>query len=457
MLNELKDKLRILHVNTSDLGGGAERSAWNLFRAYRQCGFNSWLATGRKYSDDPGVLVVPNELSRPRWTRLCRQVQSRGANTSLQPLAQLMDKLAWLGEPTRLIERYLILGVEDFNYPGTRHLLDLPIQRPTLVHCHNLHGNYFDLRALSWLSKQVPVIVNLRDAWLLSGHCAHSLGCERWKTGCGHCPNLTTYPAIPRDKTSYNWRRKRSIYAKSRLYVTTPSQWLMDRVQESILHGVLYRVIPNAIDLETFRPGNRHAARRVLDLPQNTQIILLIAHTVFRDLATMEAALAQASSTNRGEDLLFICLGKKKPDQPLGQGRIRYMGIERDQRRMALYYQASDVYIHAALGEVFGKTITEAMACGIPVVATAVGGIPEQVVDGVTGFLVPPYDARAMGCAIQRLLLNDDLCGRVGQAAAEHAKQQFGLDQQVHSFLGWYEEVMENWSQWKRNPLSSFD
>ena len=73
------------------------------------------------------------------------------------------------------------LGFENFNYPGTWKLLNLPPKPPTIVHCHNLHGFYFDLRFLPRLSQQIPVILNLRDTWLLTGHCAHFMDCERWK------------------------------------------------------------------------------------------------------------------------------------------------------------------------------------------------------------------------------------------------------------------------------------
>ena len=449
MHSNVETPLRILQVSTRDISGGAEGSAWNLFNAYRQRGFGSWLAVGSKVSNDNDVLVVQNERYRPAWTRMCRRFQALGAGSPLAPLTQLLGKLAWLGEPRRLAERYL--GIEDFHYPGSVRLLGLPPRRPTIVHCHNLHGNYFDLRALPWLSRQVPVVVNLRDAWLLSGHCAHSLGCDRWKTECGNCPSLSTYPSITRDATAYNWRRKRDIYARSHLYVTTTSRWLMDQVNASMLKGIKYRVIPNAINLNVFCPGDRMAARNSLNLPLNARIVLLIAHNMFKDLATMEAALALIRTPVKAEDLIFVCLGRNGEDRPLGQGYIRYLGIERDPRRMALFYQASDLYIHAAKAEAFGKAIIEAMACGTPVVATAVGGIPEQIDDDKTGFLADHSDAKHMGELVQRLLGDDELRERVSQAAISYARQQFDLSRQVDAFLDWYADVQEDWLCWKSN------
>jgi len=77
--------------------------------------------------------------------------------------------------------------------------------------------------------------------------------------------HLIIYPAITRDATAYNWRWKREIYAKSRLYVATPSRWLMRKVEQSILASAIIeaKVIPNGVDLTVFHPGDRREARVV--------------------------------------------------------------------------------------------------------------------------------------------------------------------------------------------------
>ena len=258
--------LRILQVNTQDIGGGAAGSAWNIFDAYRRRGLDSCMAVGQKFSTDPAVYTILNERFRPIWTKFWHKIQNRITNEPTLQVARFTGKVAWFGEPMRAFEH--ILGIEDFHYPGTWNLLDLTPQKPTIVHCHNLHGGYFDLRILPWLSKQVPTIINLRDTWLLSGHCALSLGCERWMFGCGNCPDLTIYPEISRDSTARNWRRKQAIFKQSHLYITAPSKWLVEQAQKSMLNGVEYRIIPNAIDLEIFHLGDRNAARAELGLPE---------------------------------------------------------------------------------------------------------------------------------------------------------------------------------------------
>jgi glycosyltransferase involved in cell wall biosynthesis len=129
---------------------------------------------------------------------------------------------------------------------------------------------------------------------------------------------------------------------------------------------------------------------------------------------------------------------------------------------VAKYYQAADLYIHAARAEVFGKTIAEALACGTPVVATAVGGIPEVLKglaqegnipaqlnqnpsSGATGILTPAGDARAMAQGMETLLADDDLRRRLSENAAKDSRERFSLERQTMSFLDWYEEVIRDW------------
>jgi len=136
------------------------------------------------------------------------------------------------------------------------------------------------LRLLPWLTHQAPVVFTLHDAWLLSGHCAHSFDCERWKIGCGECPDLTIIPAIKKDATASNWKLKEKIYAASRLRMTTPSRWLMDKVTQSMLQPAIVesRVIPNGVDISIYKPGDRRAARTELGIPLESKVLLFTSN-----------------------------------------------------------------------------------------------------------------------------------------------------------------------------------
>ncbi len=432
--------LRILTVSMSDIGGGAERIAWNLFNEYRRRGYQSNLAVGYPKVDDPDIYALPNE-KRSRWSTLVSGAGAKFNNAKLKRVSEL------LAQPVRTADQFA--GLEDFNFPGTWDLLKLTPEPPTLIHCHNLHGEYFDLRALSWLSNKLPVVLSLHDAWLLSGHCAHSFDCERWRTGCGECPDLTIYPAVRRDATARNWRRKKRIFDRSKLYVTTPCQWLMNKVNASMLAPAVRgsRIIPYGVDLSVFRPRDRIAARRDLGLPENSHVILFAANrikkNIWKDYDTMRAAIARVASELKGKPVTFIALGEDAPTEQLGTAEMRFYPFRSDVSDVARFYQAADLYLHGARIDTFPNAVLEALACGTPVVATAVGGIPEQIADGRTGFLVPPADVSAMAARIVQAL-DENTNQQMSAAASQEAVVRFSLDRYVEDHLKWYKNILQN-------------
>ena len=441
--------LRILQISTYDTIGGAEKVASNLFQTYRTRGHGSWLAVGHKLGIDPNVLLIPKHEILGRWSRFCRAVHS-GLQSLKEPQVRTVSWVSALthmiAEPGKALNRYC--GIEDFRFPGTWELLNLPQHRPDIVHCHNLHGGYFDLRAVPWLSQQVPVVLTLHDAWLLSGHCAHSLDCERWKTGCGHCPDLTLDPAVRRDATAYNWRRKHEIFKESKLYIATPSRWLMQKVEQSMLAPAVMeaRVIPNGIDLSIFHPADKGAARAALDIPQGALAILFTANAfrrnIWKDYQTVRDAIAMTSERMNGQGVLFLGLGDDARAEHIGAAEVRFVPYQTDLKAVASYYQAADVYAHAARADTFPNTVLEALACGTPVVATAVGGIPEQVEDERTGFLVPAGNARALADRLTLLLSDNKRRQCMGILAAEAARGRFDLQRQADAYLDWYKELV---------------
>jgi glycosyltransferase involved in cell wall biosynthesis len=454
--------MNILQVNTCDTGGGAARVAWNLFLGCCERGHNGWLAVGEKGSEQARVLAISDQRIAHSW-RVLRKSMKRLSFT-------LLGRARLWGLFRSHLERYTGRlrppGLEDMAYPASWHLLDLAPAKPDLVHGHNLHGSYFDLRVLPWLSRQVSVALTLHDAWLLSGHCAHSFDCERWKTGCGECPSLTIPPAVKGDETAANWSRKKRIYEMSRFHVATPCRWLMDKVKESILvHGMVDGiVIPNGVDLSVFHPDEKGQARDHLKIPQDVSVLLTMAtgghDHPWRDAAALEAAVVRAAEKMGGRSVWMMRVGDDGTAQTKGNVRLVPVAYQRSPENLALYYQASDIYVHPAKADTFPTALLEALACGTPVVATAVGGIPEQVtglhVGGVypgkdtiqagrnhaTGILVAGGDAQGLAAAIGFLLGHDAIRSELGANAAADARQRFGLDRQVDAYLRWYEDIV---------------
>ncbi len=351
----------------------------------------------------------------------------------------------------------LAAGREDFDYPGTCLIPRLAESRPDVIHLHNLHTRYFDLRALPRLSQQAPLLLTLHDAWTMTGGCAHSLGCERWRHGCGQCPHLDVYPARRCDATAENWREKRDIFAQTRLTLVAPCRWLIERAAASLLAPAIVErhVIPHGVDLACFRPGERLAARAALDLPPHAHVLLFVANGIrrnpFKDFATLEAAFERlAAERSAGQatpncepdrPLLLLAVGEAGPARRLGSHEIRFVASQTEPAALVSYYRAADIYVHAAHEDTFPNTVLEALACGCAVVATAVGGISEQVREE-TGVLVPPRNAEALAAEINGLLEYSARRQALAAVAARDAAKRFDFDRTVSAYLALYEAML---------------
>lgn len=446
----MKKKPFILQVSPLDVGGGAQQIAWNLFQELRRLGLESWMAVGKQSSKDPQIYEVPKTRVVGLWADFCYS------------LANFLTPLAGKVRGTLRLQMFIrrlaagadyaafLRGQEDFHFPGSWRLLQQapfsPGKSPDIIHFHNLHGGYIDPRVLVKFSNELPVMITMHDAWLLSGNCAHSLGCERWKIGCGSCPDISIYPGLKVDSTHLNWQRKRAIFDQSRLYIAAPCQWLLDEVRQSILAPALIegRVIPNGVDTSIFYPGDQVNARESLDLPKDIPIILFVANGIkgnlFKDYETFRTA-ASLIGEMINSPVHLVALGDDGVPEQLGHLCLQFVPRLNDPEKVAQYYRAADMYLHAAKAETFPNTILEAMACGLPVIASNVGGIPEQVIDGQTGLLVPPRNAELMASAVKYLLDNPILAKKLGDAAVSRVQELFTQDQMVQKYLAWYREI----------------
>jgi glycosyltransferase involved in cell wall biosynthesis len=439
--------LSILQVNTSDTGGGAERIALNLHNAYNAAGHTAWFAAGWKKSSAERVFQIHREPSTrlEKWVENTREILKNDQNRPEKRFLRKLFHLLILDWPSFL----KWLGLERYHYPESKRLINRLPYRPDIIHFHNLHGGYFDLGCLSELTQNTPGVITMHDQWLFTGHCAHAMECERWHTGCGKCPDLIRYPGANRDATHINWLRKRRIYSKSHFSVVTPSQWLFDKLPLSIIKPDLSRVIHNGVDQKVFQPGNQLEARQQLNIPKDAFVLLYVANhgplNPYKDHQTIEGAIARiANRQTIQKPVTLISLGGEEGHDKIGSVSIEHRGFIRDPQKIALYYQSSDLYLHASMADTFPTTVLEALSSGCPVIATAVGGIPEQIVDEETGFLVKPHDAEHMAVHIERLANDRMIRTRLSENAVIDAKARFDELRMVKEYIDFYYEVIQN-------------
>ncbi|HTP65600.1 MAG TPA: glycosyltransferase, partial [Geobacteraceae bacterium] len=234
----IKNKFSIVHINTHDAAGGAAKVAWRLAEAQRAGGHESRMVVGFK-----------------------KEKSEYSAAFDAAPNAAIAEECRHSG---RLY----------YEYQGSHALAAHPWVEPAdLLHLHNLHGDYFNPFSLSSLSRTKPLVWTLHDMQALTGHCAHSFECERWRTGCGQCPHLDTDPAIPVDSSAQLWRDKKSIYARSRLHIVTPSRWLKEKVEGGILKEQPVTLIHNGVDTRIFKAWRNTQIRRGLGIPDAAVLV----------------------------------------------------------------------------------------------------------------------------------------------------------------------------------------
>ncbi len=186
---------------------------------------------------------------------------------------------------------------------------------------------------------------------------------------------------------------------------------------------------PPGINHDVFAPGNKGEARAWLGLPQEAPLVLFVGRIQPLKAADVAVgALAELSLTDRPPPHLLLVGGASGEQGEDELARLRRMtrdlGLERQvhfvptQPHAALpaFYRAADVLIVPSRSETFGLVAAEAQACGLPVVAARVGGLPYAVGDGETGILVDGHDPADYGAAIRTILADD--AGREAMSAA---------------------------------------
>jgi len=197
--------------------------------------------------------------------------------------------------------------------------------------------------------------------------------------------------------------------------LTAPSRWLADLAKEWT--GIDCVFLPNPIDLEIYSPGNRIAARRRWGLPEEGLVILAGADSLADPRKGFDLLQEAWGSAGRNETTLAL-FGRHGENRP-GE---RYLGNVSSDEEMALAYQAADLYVHPARMENAPCQIQESLACGTPVVAFAVGGIPEMIQSGENGFLATELTGKSLKDCLDQALTDSKRLSRMREQCRKFGK-----------------------------------
>jgi glycosyltransferase involved in cell wall biosynthesis len=414
-ISKLDRPLKVVLIHAADSGGGAERSTLFLHLTLLKMGHDSRLYVGYKNTDAPGVHEIERRRAFPGIMRMCQWLENN-------------------------------LGWQHLYSPGFRKLKKVIDPDTDILHIHSIWGSggFADVGALPALSRRFPTIITLREQWLTTGHCSYSYDCDRFQNGCGRCPDLTIAPAISRDGTRFNFIRKRVAVRRSRVHITTVSNWMRQMALASpIMARKEISVIYNGVDDSIFSPGSQGEARKALGIPEG-RFVVLIAGQSIEGIHRGEAQHAiKAINHYKDERILPLLVGRSAHlvAETLSVPSI-VLPFQESPEAMAKCYQAADVTAVCSEVESFGRIAAESQACGTPVIAFATGGLPEVVKHGVGGLVVPKGDIGALMAAMKYLLENPSELKRMGVDGASWAHAQFSNLKIANDFISLYGNVI---------------
>jgi glycosyltransferase involved in cell wall biosynthesis len=422
--------MKIVQINTNDIRGGAARAAYRLHRGLLQIGEDCRMLVKRKDSTDDSVFVVTPKNSAEKFDQeffLSAAIQGHYINSHRTDISNTIFSLP---------------------YPGY-DLSVLPlVQAADIVNLHWVayYQSPLTLHKLFALGK--PVVWTLHDQWAFTGGCHYAAGCEKYRQDCVACPQLADDPfdlpaAVLRDKIEF--------FRGSNLTIATPSRWLAACARESRLFKDLrVEVIPYSLDTDVFSPLPKAEAKEGLGLAAEIVTLLFVAHVGnekrkgFQELmAAIQYCLAEPEfqSLVKSNKIRILCIGHPNDGlEAVGIPVVSLGYLDSDQGIRAAY-SAADLFILPSLEDNLPNTMLESMSCGTPVVAFDVGGIPDVVVDGVTGRLAPVGDVRKLAEAILSLVFNPERREEMGQNCRKVMVEGYSLAVQAQRYLELYREL----------------
>ncbi len=243
---------------------------------------------------------------------------------------------------------------------------------------------------------------------------------------------------------------RRALYGMADAVFTVTGDLRSYHAQQAWVAADRIRVLHNGVDTQRFapRPEKRRKIRQQLGLPEEGFVVGTVGRMVpIKDHATL--LTAARALTGRGMDV-HVALAGSGPElarhqqfvasSPQLAGRVSFLGAAQN---IPDVLNALDVFVLPSLREGMSNTILEAMASGLTVMVTRVGGNPELVEDDRSGWLFAPGDAADLAARLERLAGDADLRQRMGAAARERAVEHFRLERMVDDYRNLYLELAQ--------------
>ncbi len=327
-----------------------------------------------------------------------------------------------------------------WSFFSTRRLLQfMDIFHPDVIHLHEPHAYFVNLSPLFRYikDKDIPLVYTFHCEFAYTGKCGYAYECERWKSGCGHCPDVRCYPSsLFFDFTAYMFQQKRELLSGlSRLVITTPSQWLSERAKQSFLKGRDIRVVHNGIDTGgVFHPWDSRDLRKRHGLAAGEKVVLAVAPDLMsaRKGGQWVAKLAEMMT-----DVRFILIGVEDLSETFPPN-VTALGRTENQEELAAYYSLVDCFVICSKKETFSLTCAESLCCGTPI-AGFCAGAPETIFPSPMAEFVHYGDLNTLEQAVRTQL---ERCWE-RDAIAQEAAKMFSSRRMYEDYKKMYQEIVK--------------
>ncbi|MBO4468725.1 MAG: glycosyltransferase [Clostridia bacterium] len=257
-------------------------------------------------------------------------------------------------------------------------------EKPDLVHLQCINGYFVNIyRLVTWLKQNnVKTVLTLHAEFMFTGSCGYSYSCEKFKTGCGNCPQIKNgVPTYLFDNTARSFKKMKKAFDgfDQNLIVTSVSPWLMERAKSSVILGnKKHFVVENGLDETIFRPSYEEALRNKY-AKENEKIIFYATPYFSADENNAKGGknLIELAERFKGEKVTFLIAGDYDKDVVIPDNII-LLGRISNQKDLAKLYSIADVTVITSRRETFSMICAESLCCGTPVCGFFAGG-PETI------------------------------------------------------------------------------
>ncbi|MBR3639959.1 MAG: glycosyltransferase, partial [Clostridia bacterium] len=309
---------------------------------------------------------------------------------------------------------------------------------PDVIHVHNLHNAYVCIpRLIKYVNRNHKALLcTLHDCWTFTGKCPHFImsGCDKWIDGCSKCPSLQEYPRSFFDNSKRMWRKKKKWFESvERLYIATPSRWLLEQVNRSFLKNAKTCVIHNGIDLGVFRyaPGEFREKNCIGD----KFVILGVSFSwSYKKGLDVFARLAKGLD----DRFRIVLVGIDPETEKQLPSSVVCIQRTKSREELAGIYSAADLFVNPTREDTFPTVNMESIACGTPVLTFRTGGSTEAI-GSKCGCSVECGDYDALREEILRIYETRPYA----RTDCIESAQAFDLKKSMNAYMKLYSEIFE--------------